>query len=80
MSQICINEILFRKLLTSICVVRITKQKKENPQHGDTLFCTPTVALANFHTLVQLGISLVLSQAFPTPPEQSRKKQKKMNK
>lgn len=55
-----------RKLLTSV-VLRITKQKK-NP---DTeILCSVHEALLHqFYTLVQFGISLVLSQAFPTPPE-----------
>lgn len=56
-----------RKLLTS--VLRVTKQK-ERPTltYGNTLLYIERSSL--FYTLVQFGISLVLSQVFPTPPDE----------
>lgn len=54
----------FKKLLTS--VLRVTKQNETNPYSRNTLLYIERSSL--FHTLVQFGISLVLSQVFPTPP------------
>lgn len=59
-----------KKLLT--LVSRVTKQK-ERPTltHGDTLLYIERSFL--FYTLVQFGISLVLSQVVPTPPNGKKK-------
>lgn len=62
-----------RKLLTSV-VLRITKQNKKITPDTEILCSVHEALLPQFYTLVQFGISLVLSQAFPTPPEYKQRK------
>lgn len=63
-----------KKLLTSVS--RVSKQKdRPTLTHCDTLLY---IECSFFYTLVQFGISLVLSQVFPTPPN-GKKKEKNQN-